>query len=368
MVKVLDIVALGLIAVAVGACTTPSVAAEAPHEDFPVAVASVQTITVERDFIGEVHALQRAEIRARVKGVIDSVAVDEGQDVTPGQLLFTMSARELDQELRRARAAVATAAAELKAAELELGNSRALLDKGVVSAAEAAQARAKVAALAARLSEAKAVEAGAAVSLTYTEIRAPFAGHMHRIQRKAGSLVQEGELLSTVTNASEVLVYFRTSESEFLDQLAGGGSAPKTVWFQLANGVRYPIAGQTDAVDGEIDRGTGTIAIRARFANPNGLLKHGATGKIIVRSELANAILVPQKATFEVQEQVYVYAVGKDNVAKLRRILPRTRHGDAFVLASGLEPGERYVLEGIQRVRDGAQIVARPAATDPTQH
>jgi membrane fusion protein (multidrug efflux system) len=365
MFKRLQVLELLFVALVASACTQVSVAAEAPREDFPVAVVGRQTITVEREFIGEVHAVQRAEIRARVKGVIEAVAVDEAQDVTPGQVLFTMSARELDQELRRTRAAVATAAAELKAAELELGNSKALLDKGVVSPAEAAQARAKVAALAARLKEANAVQAGAAVNLTYTDIRAPFAGNINRIQRKAGSLVQEGDLLSTLTNASEVFVYFRTSEADYLDQMVGGQGAPKTVWLQLANGARYPLPGQTDAVDGEIDRGTGTIAMRARFANPQGLLKHGATGKVVVRSELVDAILVPQKATFEVQEHIYVYVVGTDGVAKLRRITPRTRHGDAFVLASGLEPGERYVLEGIQRVRDGAEIAVHVADSNP---
>lgn len=356
-----------LAAAAAGGCTQVSVAAEAPREDFPVAVASVQTITLEREFVAEVQAAQRAEIRARTTGVVEAVAVDEGQDVTPGQVLFAMSARELDQELRRARAAVATAAAELKAAELELGNSKALLDRGVVAPAEAAQARAKVSALAARLAEAKAIEAGAAVKLTYTEIRAPFAGKIHRIQRKVGSLVQEGDLLSTLTNASDLRVYFRISESDYLDQLGGGPDGRRPVGFRLANGAAYPLAGEIDAVDGEVDRSTGTLTLRARFANPQGILRHGATGKVVVRSELTDALLVPQKATFEVQEHVYVYVVGADGVAKLRRITPRARHGDTFVVASGLAPGERFVLEGIQRVRDGAQLSVHVAAATPAQ-
>ncbi|MBM4346417.1 MAG: efflux RND transporter periplasmic adaptor subunit [Deltaproteobacteria bacterium] len=353
--------AMVALASAMAACTQPSVAAEPPREEFPVAIARTAQVSVERTFVGEVHAVQRAEIRARVKGVVDNVAVDEGQDVTPGQLLFTLAARELDQELRRARAAVATATAEQKAAELELGNAKLLLDKGVVSSAEAAQLRAKVAALSARLAEAKAVEAVAAVNLTYTELRAPFAGTIHRIQRKAGSLLQEGDLLTTVADAREVLVYFRVSEVEYLDSLAAGDGRPKQVWFQLANGARYPLAGTTDAIDGEIDRGTGTLAVRARFANPLGLLKHGATGKIVVKSDLADALIVPQKATFEVQEHLNLYVVGDTGVASLRRIVPRLRHGADFIVASGLTPGERFVVEGIQRVRDGAKIAVRQA-------
>ncbi len=354
------------LASAAAACTRPSVAAVPPQPEFPIAVAAVSAVSAEREFVGEVHAVQRAELRARVKGVVESVAVDEGQDVTPGQLLFTMAAREMDQELRRARAAVATAAAELRAAELELGNAKGLLDKGVVAPAEAAQVRAKVAALSARVAEAKAVEAGVAVNLTYTEVRAPFAGTVHRILRKAGSLAQEGDLLTTVADAREVLVYFRVSEAEYLDRLAGGGSQPKTVWLQLANGSRYAHCGTTDAVDGEIDRGTGTIAVRARFANPDGILKHGATGKVVVKTELRDVVVVPQKATFEVQEHVYLYVVDATGVARLRKILPQSRHGEDFVVGSGLQPGERYLVEGIQRVRDGAKIAVRMAAPTPT--
>jgi len=350
------------VAIAVAACTQPLAASEAPPPELPVAVAGISTVSVEREFVGEVHAVQRAEIRARVKGVVESVAVDEGQDVTPGQLLFTVAARELDQELRRARAAVAVAGAELHAADQEFSNTRSLLGNGVVAPAEAAQLRARVAALSARRAEAKAVEAGAAVQRAYTEVRSPFAGTIHRIERKVGSLVQEGDLLTTVADAREVLVYFRVAEAEYLDQQAAGGARARTVWLRLANGADYPLAGATDAVGGEFDRGTGTIALRARFVNVDGLLKHGATGKVIVKTDIPRAVLVPQRATLEVQDHVYLYVVGADGVARMRRIVPRARHGDAFIVDSGLKSGERYVAEGVQFVRDGGRIAVRSGA------
>lgn len=330
---------------------------------FPIASPVRSAASFEREYVGEVQAIQRAELRSRIKGRIEAVLVDEGQTVEAGQRLFSIGAKGLQQELRRARAATASAAAELKAAQLERANTKMLFEKSVVSAAEMALLESKVQSLAAKLEEARADEGQAAINLTYAEVRAPFAGVVNRFPRKVGSLVDEGELLTTLTNTSEVFVYFRVSEREYLEYTsAKSGGNGKEVSFKLANGDTLPARGVMDAVESEFDRNTGTIAFRARFPNEGQLLKHGSSGKVVVRTEVEDAVTIPQKSTFEVQDHVYVYVVDPDGKARARRITPRLRLKDSFVVESGITPAERFIAEGIQKVKDGDAVAVRPAS------
>jgi RND family efflux transporter MFP subunit len=340
-------------------CRPPLQAAES-QESFPIAVPSIAAAHHDREYVGEVQAIQRVELRARVKGRIESVVVDEGQAVKANQLLFALGTKELQQELRRARAAVASAAADLNAAEIERANLKMLLAKAVVSPAEMAIGDAKVASLAAKLEEAKANEGQATINVSYAEIRAPFAGVINRVPKKTGSMVEEGEHLTTLTNTSEVYVYFRVSEQEYLEYAsAKGDGRNKEVSFKLANGELLTSVGMTDAVESEVDRNTGTIAFRARFANDGQLLKHGSSGKVVVRSLLKDAVVVPQKATFEIQDHVYVYVVDSEGKARARRIHPKARLKDAFIVDTGLKAGERFITEGIQRIKDGERVAIR---------
>jgi len=325
-----------------------------------VAAPAKAPATYEREYVGEVQALQRAELRARIKGRIEAVGMDEGQAVKAGQLLFSISAKELQQDLRRTRAAAASARAELKAAQLERTNTKMLLEKAVVSAAEMALIDSKIESDAAEVDEAMAHEGLAAVTLSYAEVRAPFAGIVSRIPKKVGSMVSDGDLLTTLTNTSEVFVYFRVSEQEYLEYAAVREQGrTKEVSFKLANGQLLSGSGVMDAVDSEIDRNTGTIAFRARFPNEGQLLRHGSSGKVVVKAQLQNAVVVPQKSTFEIQDHVYVYVVDQEGRAHARRIYPKLRLKDAFVVESGLTASDRFVTDGIQRVKDGARIAIR---------
>lgn len=333
--------------------------AEAP-QTFTVAEPARTDVAYERAYVAEVHAIQRADVRARVRGRIEAVAVDEGEPVSEGQLLFSLGDQELQQELRRARAAVASAAAELNAARTERTNTQVLLDRNIVSPAEMAQLDAKIQALAARLEEAKALADQAAINLGYAEVRAPFSGVVNRLPMKGGSLVDDGDLLTTITNASEVLAYFRVPEREYLEHAATSGNGrAKEVAFVLANGERLPFPGRMDAIETEIDRSTGTLAFRARFPNEGNRLRHGSTGKVLLKTRLDDAITVPQKSTFEVQDHLYVYVVDADGTARARRIVPKLRLEDTFVIESGLAAGERFIVEGVQLVRDGARVKVR---------
>jgi len=328
---------------------------------FSVTSPTVADTAYEREYVGEIHAARYAEIRSRLRGIVESVSVDEGQLVKSGELMFTLGGRELHQELLKARAATKTAEAELRLLRLERDNTQLLFEKKVVSQAELALAESKLEALSARIEESKASEHRVEVDLGYTKLRAPFEGFVNRIPRKAGSLVSENELLTSLSDTSEVLVYFRVSEREYLEYGTGGSDArAKEVSLRLADGSLHPATGVIDAVESEVDRDTGNLAFRARFANPKRTLKHGSTGKIVMRAEVPGALLVPQRSTFEVQGRLFVYVVDTNSTTHAREIVPRLRVGDSFVVASGLRPEERFIAEGVQKIKDGMRVDALP--------
>lgn len=336
-------------------CAEKPVADAVP--EFPVGRPLVTSTWVDKEYVGKVEAVRYVEFRSRLKGFIEQLGVDEGQQVKAGQLLFAISARELAQEVKKAKAAIDVAAAELKAAEVEQANTRLLLDKKISSQTEYELATAKVAALTAKLEEARAHEGQALINLSYGQVRAPFDGVVNRIPRKVGAMVDEDELLTTLTDTHEVFVYFRLSEQEYLDTTSATGTTPKQVTFKLANGQPWNEPGTVDAVETEFDEETGNIAFRARFQNPNGLLKHGSTGKVVVRTELGRTMVVPQAATFEIQELLYVYVVDLEGKPHATRITTRARLDDAFVVESGLAEGDRIVLDGVHKVKEGERIV-----------
>jgi len=339
-------------------CGQREVAAEtSPPPRYPVVSPTVEDVTLEREYVAEIRAVRHAEVRSRVKGVLESVAVDEGQAVTAGQRLFTVNALVLARAERVARAATLGAKAELDAAELELQNTRLLRDGNVVSSAELAVVEAKVQTLRAKLQEAKANADRASVERSLAEVTAPFDGVINRIPRRVGSAISEDELLTTITDTAEVFAYFRITEREYLEYVTGTASAaPRRASLRLVDGSVFPFEGAVDAIANELDRSTGTLTYRARFPNPAGTLKHGSSGKVILTTELPGALLVPQRATFDVQGDLYVYVVDEGSVARARKLVVKARVGDAFVVERGLDRSERIILEGVQKVRDGARV------------
>lgn len=328
---------------------------------FPVASPQTRDVVIEREYVADVRAAKHAEIRARFRGTLESVAIDEGQPVKAGQTLFTIGARVREQELEVARAAKMGAEAELQAAELELKNTQLLADKNVVSTAELSRAQSKIKLLRAKVEEAKAAAGRAGVEVDRARIRAPFDGVVDRIPRKAGSAIGEDELLTTVTDAREILAYFAIAEREYLELLKQPGSRPERVTLKLADGSTFAEVGQIDAIGSEIDADTGTIAYRARFPNRDGLLKHGSSGKVVLSTTLRGALVVPQKSTFEVQGIVYVFALDAQNVPHARKIEIQERVDDAYVISGGIGAKDRFVVEGVQKIKDGVRIEVRAA-------
>jgi membrane fusion protein (multidrug efflux system) len=329
---------------------------------YPIATPETRDVFLEREHVCEIRAVRYAEVRSRVKGVLEDVAVDDGAAVKCGEALFSVNARELQSELRVAQAAVASAEAEVLAGALERDNTRLLFERNIVAKAELDLEEAQLAILQAKLEVARAEVERASVALDLAQVRAPFAGIVNRVLRKGGSAVAEDELLTTISDARDVHAYFALSEREMLAYAkAAPEGRPREVRLVLVDGSALPEVGTVDATASEVDKETGSLTMRARFANPGGLLKHGAKAKVVFRESVPNALLVPQVATFDVQGNIYAYVLDEANIARARKLTVRCRVGDAFVVDEGIQPGERFVLQGVQRVRDGEVVVARAA-------
>lgn len=310
----------------------------------------------ERAYVGEVRATKYAELRTRGKGIIERAAVDEGEKVAKDQLLFSLDPKLLLGEVAKANAASQSAAAELYAAQLEHKNSVRLREKNVVADAEVALSEAKVRALQAKLMEARTHASQMKLHHSFAQIRAPFDGVVHRIPKKAGSVVDEDELLTTIANTDEVFVYFYVPEHEAMELAVH--STPKTVYLDTQLG-RFRETGAIDSIGSEVDKETGTVSFRARFTNSDHQLKHGSSGKVALQLAAADTLVIPQKSTFEVQEHLYVFVVDDAGVVHARHVEPLTRQRDTFLIKKGLTSTERIMVEGIQKVKDGDKIIVR---------
>lgn len=330
---------------------------EETQEKYMVSLPLVIDTSFNIEYVADIHAINNVEIRAKVKGFIENIYFDEGKPVKSGQILFSISNHHYLEDLSKAKAMLNSASADAKGAELELINTKNLVAKKIVSNAEMQMAEAKLEAAKAKIEEAKSNEAIALLNLSLTKIRAPFDGVINRLPYKIGSLIDEGTLLTTFSNNKEVFAYFHVSESEYLNITANRATNENNeVELMMANNFLFPFKGKIETVESEIDKTTGNIAFRARFPNPNELLKHGSSGKIIIKKELKKAMLIPQKSSFEIQDNIYVFVIDKSNVVRMRKVVPKLRLQNIYVLESGLKPDEKIVLEGIQLVKEGDKI------------
>jgi membrane fusion protein (multidrug efflux system) len=304
-----------------------------------------------KEYVSQIRSIRNIELRAQEKGYLQNIFVDEGQFVKAGQLLFKIMPRIYEAELQKAEA-------ETKEAEIEVENTTTLADKNIVSKNELAMANAK-------LDAAKAELALAKVHLAFTEIRAPFDGNIDRLPLKLGSLVDEGALLTTLSDNSQMYAYFNVSEPEYLDyETSAKTEGKERVSLLLANNEPFTYGGEVETIESEFNNETGNIAFRAKFPNPDKLLRHGETGKVQMVVPLKNALVIPQKATYEVQDKVYVFVVDKNNVVRSKEITISADMPDLYVVGSGLTENDRILLEGVQKVKDDDKIVydyQRPA-------
>lgn len=331
-------------------------ASEKTVDSHPVIKPAVKNAEYSNEYVAEIRSVRYVEVRSRIKAHIEKIHVDEGQAVKEDQLLFTLSFREFEKELQKAEAAQKSAQADLKAAEVEVGNVKRLLEKNIVAPGEFEVAKAKVEALKANVEEAAANKEQVALNLSFAQIKSPFSGYVNRIPNKVGSLIADGDMLTSVSDNREVFAYFNLSEIDYLNYVSTKARQADHVGLILANHTRYPQAGKIEMIESEFDHATGNIAFRARFPNPDGLLKHGANGKVVIKKPLENALFIPQKSTFEVQDKLYVYVVKADGVLEQRQVQAKMRFPDYYVLESGLSPEDSILYEGAESMKDGDKI------------
>ena len=339
------------------------------------ALAQVPVVTLKNseqelfhDYVADIQAVRNVEVRAQVSGFLEHIYVDEGRPVKKGQPLFRINASAFKNTLSQANAAVASAQAQAASARVKRERVRLLVNKNVIAKSELQLAASEVHDAEARVADARAGVAAARLSLGYALVRAPFDGVIDRLPLKMGSLVEKGTLLTTVSDLHAVYAYFNVAEANYMAYVKARQQHPErhsdSVRLTLADGSAYPLGGRIETTESEFNPNTGSLAFRARFPNPQRLLKHGASGKILLRTTLPNALLVPQRAVFELQDKNYVYVVDKTGTVHPRSFVPQTRLGDFFVVQAGLKPGERVVYEGAPELHDGERIQARPVAMD----
>lgn len=299
--------------------------------------------TITRQYVCQIHAIQHIELRALEKGYLQNIYVDEGQSVKKGQTMFQIMPLIYNAEQQKAQA-------EANFAGIEYQNTKQLADSNVVSPNELAMAKAKY-------DKAKAELALAQTHLQFTEIKAPFDGIMDHFQVRLGSLVNEGDLLTTLSDNSEMWVYFNVPEAEYLNYKSHTSSENMTkVNLLMANNEQFQYPGVVKTIEADFNNETGNIAFRATFPNPQLLLRHGETGNILMTLPLSNALIIPQKATFEVLEKKYVFVVGKDNVVHQREVTIASEMPDIYIVKDGITDKDRIMLEGIRKVKDGDKI------------
>lgn len=335
---------------------------------------SVAVMTVEQSsadlqsmYPTTIKGKKDVEIRPQVTGFITKVCVDEGQQVVAGQTLFIIDQVQYEAAVRQAEAAVAVARESLNSSKITAQNKQKLYDKNIISEYENQLAQNDLAMAKAQLAQAEAGLVTARKNLSYTVVKAPSAGYVGSIPNREGSLASPSSAtpLTTVSDISEVYAYISFNEKQVLEMTDGGKMSLKDalaklpeVKLQLSDGSIYPLPGKFSTLTGLLDNQTGSASVRVLFKNQNSMLRSGSTGSVIVPIHRDSVILIPQKATSEIQDVKYAYVVNDSNKVSTTpiQILPNN-DGKNYVVTSGLTPGQRIVVEGVGiTVRDGSVI------------
>ena len=345
--------------------------AAAPPPPPPPPALPVQTIasssdTTHQEYPASIEGLYNVEIRSQVAGTLDKVYVDEGAFVKSGEPLFKINELPYRAALNNAVAGLHAAEAASANASLEIEKLTPLVNSKVISEYQLKNARSAYDVTKANIEQAKANVSTAQINLGYTLIKAPVSGFISRLQRKQGSLVAPADpiALTQLSNVQNVHVYFSLGESDFIkfkEQYAGATLNDKLkhlppVELLLADNTSYNQKGHIDMIDGQFDKTTGAITVRATFPNPQGLLRAGNTGKIRLGLKHDNVISIPQSATVELQDKVYVFALADSNKVKKQLITITGKNGTSYLVKEGVKSGDQIVLAGLDRLQDGMQI------------
>ena len=335
---------------------------------------SLQVVTVEpanaelfKSYPTTLKGKTDIDIRPQVSGFITKVHVDEGQRVRKGQALFTIDQVQYEAAVNQAQAAVNAAQTAVDNAQISADNNKALYERNIISANAYQVSANQLSSAKAQLAQAQAALVNAKKNLSYTVVTAPSDGVVGSIPNREGSLASpsSAQALTTISDNSQMYAYFSLTEKDLLEMTNNGTTSLDAaiaempeVNLVLADGVRYPLPGKVATISGVIDNSTGSASVRALFPNPSGMLRSGNTGQINIPVIEENALSIPQKATFEVQNLSYVFTLNDSNITVNTRIevLP-VNDGKNFIVTGGLKPGDRVVTEGIgTTVRAGMPV------------
>ena len=320
---------------------------EHDHEEiestFKVTTPEVKDTTIYRKYVSQIRSINHIELRSQERGYLEHIYVDEGEFVKKGQLMFKIMPLIYQAETQKSRA-------EAEFARIEYQNTKQLADSNIVSKNELALAKAEYDKAKAQLSLSQA-------HLGFTEIRAPFDGITGRFHEvRLGSLIDEGELLTKLSDNSKMWVYFNVPEAEYLDYATRKQDSLLKVKLQMANNKLFSYNGIVETIEADFNNETGNIAFRATFPNPEKVLRHGETGNILIPTVLKDALIIPQKATFEILDKKYVYVIDENDELVTRKIEVKEEMEHFYAIASGLKKSDKILLEGLRKVKNGDHI------------
>jgi membrane fusion protein (multidrug efflux system) len=338
MTKTLTILSMAML---LGSCQDSNQEAKEETPALEVTLPMRKDVTLTKEYVSQIHAFQHIELKALEKGYLEDTFADEGSIVEQGQPMFKIVPTVYQAEYEKAKA-------EAAAKRIEYQNTKALADKNIVSQNELAVTKAD-------LDKADAEVNLANAHLNFTDVKAPFTGMMDHLEVRKGSMVDEGELLTTLADISKMWVYFNVPESEYLSYKLKGMDSNE-VKLKLANGMVFDQVGKIEAIEADFDNTTGNIEFRATFPNPKQILRHGQTGNIMMDVPYPNALLIPQKATFEVLDKTFVYVVTEENKLEQREITIAAEMPHVFIVSKGLEDSDKVLIDGLRRVQNGQEI------------
>ena len=356
---------LGVVCATLFACNGNRQTMQMGVPDYAVATMKPQSITLTTTRSGTFEGRQDIEIRPNVGGFITQVCVDEGASVKKGEVLFVIDPVQYEEAVNVARAAVEVAKATVATNELTVENNKELRDKNIISEYNYQMSVNTLAQAKAQLAQAEAQLVNAEKNLSYTRVTSPADGVIGKIPYRVGFLVSSAITtpLTTVSDILQMYVYFSMTEKELLDLVRQDSTPGKIiekmpeVSLLTADGRPYEEKGKITTISEVIDQATGSVRARATFANPQRLLRSGGNGMVIIPTTLNDVIVIPQKATYELQNKRFVYVVNNESVAESREVqVYDLDDGKNFVITGGLQAGERVVMEGASTLRNGTKI------------
>jgi membrane fusion protein (multidrug efflux system) len=357
---------LAVIAVALYSCSSNPQTVSAPPPTLPVLSITSGTVTTYKEYPASIEGVDNVEIRPQISGTLAEVLVDEGAFVQAGQSLFRINEQPFRAALNNALASLHAAEGAMANANLEVEKLTPLVQNKIVSEFQLKSAKAAVEVAKANIEQAKASISTAQINLGYTLIKAPVSGYISRLEKKKGSLVgpADAEPLTKLSDVHNVHVYFSLAENDFVsfkEQYPGETINDKlkqlpAVSLLLGDNTVYPQQGKIDIIDGQFDKNTGAITVRANFPNPKGLLRSGNTGKIQLSLFHKDALLVPQSATTEMQDKIFVFTLADSNKVTKQPITISGRSGTDYVVKDGLKVGDQIITDGLGSLQEGMVI------------